>query len=415
MTLCYSQLQALALQYGSPFYVVERERIEGNFEALTAAFGSRYQPFVLAYSYKTNYVPYVCRIVRDKGGWAEVVSRMEYELALKVGCEPGRIIFNGPVKRPEDIYAALEGGSMVNLDSEAEIEAVLEFAASHRARTVKVGLRVNIGLCDEAGQSHIQNRLKVGRFGFDPAGIEQAGRRLQAAGNIQIASLHGHTSTTDSSVWCFQTITETLVHMAERLFAESVEVINIGGGMFGIIEPEHRWCEVPSFDEYAEAVCGVLHGSAWVRRKKPALVIEPGVGMAANGVSFVTQVVSVKQIRGQRFVTADGSAFHCKPTFHGINPPFEIVSAGGAGGGVQRFDVVGSTCMEKDILLRGISGPLPSVGDFIRIHRVGAYTIVLSPPFIHPAPAIVAQESAGMVCVRRRQTLEDMFGCYRFD
>ena len=104
MTLCYSQLQALALQYGSPFYVVERERIEGNFEALTAAFGSRYQPFVLAYSYKTNYVPYVCRIVRDKGGWAEVVSRMEYELARKSAVSRADHL-QRPVKRPEDIYA----------------------------------------------------------------------------------------------------------------------------------------------------------------------------------------------------------------------------------------------------------------------------------------------------------------------
>ena len=285
---------------------------------------------------------------------------------------------------------------MVNLDSEAEIEAVLEFAASHRARTVKVGLRVNIGLCDEAGQSHIQNRLKVGRFGFDPAGIEQAGRRLQAAGNIQIASLHGHTSTTDSSVWCFQTITETLVHMAERLFAESVEVINIGGGMFGIIEPEHRWCEVPSFDEYAEAVCGVLHGSAWVRRKKPALVIEPGVAMAANGVSCVTQVVSVKQIRGQRFVTADGSAFHCKPTFHGINPPFEIVSAVSAGA-VQRFDV-SARRVWKGYFAAGISGRCRR-WRFYSDPSGGSLYDVLSPPFIHPAPAIVAQSQQRMVCV----------------
>ena len=415
MNLSYSDLNSAAAHYGSPFYVIDRARFECNFDELTAAFGSRYRPFVLAYSYKTNYVPYLCRLVRDRGGWAEVVSRMEYDLALKVGCDPCRIIFNGPVKRREDLELALAGGSVVNLDSQAEFEAVLRYAAAHPTQTVKVGLRVNIALSDEAGRSHIQNRLKVGRFGFDPAAIAAAARTLQGEKNIRIAALHGHTSTSDSSVWCFQTITETLVHLAERLFPTSVEAINVGGGMFGIIEPEHRWCEAPSFSEYAETVCGVLNRSEWVRQSRPALVIEPGVAMVANAMSFVTRVVSVKQVRDKTFVTVDGSALNSKPTFHAINPPFEILSGSGASGSEQTFDVVGSTCMEKDILLREVSAPLPSAGDFIRLNRVGAYTLVLTPPFIHPAPAVLAQEGDRVICVRRRQTLDDLFSCYTFD
>jgi diaminopimelate decarboxylase len=52
------------------------------------------------------------------------------------------------------------------------------------------------------------------------------------------------------------------------------------------------------------------------------------------------------------------------------------------------------------------------VGDFIRLNNVGAYTVVMTPPFINPAPAILAQESDGVVCVRRRQTLEDIIAGY---
>ena len=408
----YNQIQSLAAQHGSPYYLIDRSRFEGNFDALTAAFQSRYSPLILAYSYKTNYIPYLCRIVRDKGGWAEVVSRTEYDLALKIGCDPARIIFNGPVKSPEDIRRALDGGSIVNLDSDSEIDAVLAYARAHPNRTVPIGLRINIGLSDEAGVSHIQNRLTVGRFGFDPNTLAPVRRQLQAADNIKVAALHGHTSTADRSTWCFKVITETLVHSAERLFADSVEMINIGGGMFGHIAPEHRWCEVPSFDDYAEAVCGVLNGSDWVARKKPTLVIEPGLAMVADTLSFITQVVSVKQVRDKSFVTVDGSAFNTKPTFHAINPPHTIVYRSDTPAGEQTFDVVGATCMEKDILLGGISAPLPSPGDFIRIDRIGAYTVVLTPPFINPAPAILAQSNGRISCVRRRQSLDDMFAGY---
>ena len=414
MTITYNQIQMLASRYGSPFYRIDRARFENNFAALSGAFESRYSPFVLAYSYKTNYIPYLCRIIRDKGGWAEVVSRMEYDLALKVGCDPSRIIFNGPVKGREDIELALSGGSIVNLDSDSEIEAVLAFARAAASRPVCVGLRLNIGLSDEAGVSHIQNSLKVGRFGFDPLAIEAVRRRLAAAGNIRGVSLHGHTSTTDRSIWCFETIARTLVHTAQRWFSDSVEMINIGGGMFGTVAPEHRWCDVPSFDDYAQAVCGVLNQSEWVRHKKPALVIEPGVAMAANVLSFITQVVSVKQVRDKTFVTVDGSAFNAKPTFHSRNLPHRFLSADGTSAAVRTFDVVGATCMEKDILLHDISAPLPMPGDYLKIDNVGAYTVVMTPPFINPAPAILAQDGDTIQCVRRRQTLDDIFMGYEF-
>lgn len=414
MKHAYADLQSLASQHGSPYYLIDRQRFEANFDALTAAFQSRYRPFNLAYSYKTNYIPYLCRIIQEKGGWAEVVSRMEYDLALKLGCDPARIIFNGPVKRPDDIALALSGGTIINLDSESEIDAVLDFAAAHSDKTVRIGLRVNISLSDQTGLSHIQNRLKVGRFGFDLAMLEATRQRLATRGNIRVVSLHGHTSTTDRSVWCFEVIARTLVALAERLFPESVEFINIGGGMFGVIAPAHRWCPTPSFEEYADAVCGMLGRNAWVQRRRPALVIEPGIAMVANALSFMTQVVSVKRMPDKTFVTVDGSAFNSKPTFHAINPPFDIISAGSLPASKETFDVVGATCMEKDILLADVSAPLPAAGDFLRLDNVGAYTVVMTPPFINPAPAILAQEGRAIHCVRRRQTLDDIVAGYTF-
>ncbi|MHC5119919.1 MAG: diaminopimelate decarboxylase, partial [Planctomycetota bacterium] len=70
-------------------------------------------------------------------------------------------IFNGPVKTADDIALALDNGSSLNVDSEAELAMVIDYAQQHPERQVPIGLRINIGLSDEAGQSHIQNSLKV--------------------------------------------------------------------------------------------------------------------------------------------------------------------------------------------------------------------------------------------------------------
>lgn len=407
----YSEIkQVESIAGGSPFYVVDRRRFETNFDDLTAAFSSRYQPFTLAYSYKTNYIPYLCGIVKQKGGWAEVVSRMEYDLAIKIGQDPKKIIFNGPVKTTADIELALDHGSVVNLDCRRELEIAAARTRKHPDKTVPIGLRINIGLSDEAGRSHIQNSLKTGRFGFDPADVSH----MPVAANMKVVSLHGHTSTTDRSLWCYEVIAKTLCRIAAQHFPDTIEYLNVGGGFFGRKYPDMPFQNVPSFDDYAQTICGILNADCWTASKRPKLVIEPGIAMVADCMSFITQVASVKTIGGRLFVTVDGSVFHMKPTFHSLNMPHQVITGDGSRD-MNTFSVVGSTCMEKDILLSDITAPLPCTGDYIKIDNVGAYTLVMSPPFIQPGPAIVADEGGGNYkLIRRKQTLNEIFSNYVF-
>ncbi|MGD1041777.1 MAG: diaminopimelate decarboxylase [Sedimentisphaerales bacterium] len=413
--LSRTKTRKIEAKFGSPFYILDETSFRKNYDDIVRAFGSRYEKFILAYSYKTNYIPYLCNIIRSKGGFAEVVSRLEYDLALKVGQKPDRIVFNGPVKLYEDIELALKNNSIVNLDSWSEIDHVAKYAKKNPNRKIKVGLRINIGLSDKSGRSHVQERLKTGRFGFDPSdsNINKVISRLSRIGNVTVNSLHGHASTTNRSVWCYRIVTETLCRIAARFAPDTVKYINIGGGIFGYIPPQMRWAKTPSFDDYAKAVCKVLKTSKWVRRQKPCLMLEPGIAMVANALSFVTKVISVKDIRGRVFVTVDGSGYNVQPTSHKINHPYQIMRKNDR---TQRciFGVVGSTCMEKDYILTEITDTLPDVGDFIKIDNVGAYTVVLTPPFINPAPAIVVGKGNMFRRIRSKQTLNDMFKNYAF-
>jgi diaminopimelate decarboxylase len=412
----YEQIRKIEKKYGTPFYLFDEKAFSVNFDGISGAFASRYPKFILAYSYKTNYIPYLCKIIKEKGGFAEVVSGMEYDLAIKVGQSPRKIIFNGPVKQYEDIVFALKHKSIVNLDSETEIEYVKTYASKNPKQQVKIGLRINISLFDKTGQSHTQEKLKAGRFGFDPAKAELSKivRSLAKHKNIIVNSLHGHSSTTDRNTWCYKIITETLLNIAARYFPQSIEYINIGGGIFGHIPPEIQWIDVPSFDDYAKTVCAVLNSSRWIKDKKPYLVLEPGVAMAADTLEFVTKVVSKKRIGKKVFATVDGSGFCTKPTFHKINQPYKIIKKQNSGK-VETYNVVGSTCMEKDYLLTEITAPAVQTGDYIVINNCGAYTVVLTPPFINPAPPILVRQKNGFRVIRKRQTLENIFCNYLFE
>ena len=166
--ITYSQIKNIETAYGCPFYLFDKPAFVRNYDDITTAFEAGYEKFILAYSYKTNYIPYLCSIISQKGAFAEVVSRLEYDLALSIGQKPSKIIFNGPVKHYKDIELALTNNSIVNLDSWYEVKHVVRYAETYPAKPVKIGIRINIALSDTTGRSHVQQGLKVGRFGFAP-------------------------------------------------------------------------------------------------------------------------------------------------------------------------------------------------------------------------------------------------------
>src|SRR3954454_20797165 len=107
MVLSYQQIKETEQTIGTSFYLLDVEKVRENYKKIDDAFRSRYKRFIIGYSYKTNYLPFLCKEMDKLGAYAEVVSRLEYDLAIKIGVKPSRIIFNGPLKTEDDIHTAL--------------------------------------------------------------------------------------------------------------------------------------------------------------------------------------------------------------------------------------------------------------------------------------------------------------------
>ena len=148
---------------------------------------------------------------------------------------------------------------------------------------------------------------------------------------------------------------------------------------------------------------------------RPYIVIEPGASVVSNVFDYYTSVFQLKQIGTKQFVVVDGTIFDVKPTMHSSNLPFTVQQTSDEVNNRQRldsFDVVGSTCMEKDIILHEVNLPFIKQGDLIQIRGVGAYTISLSPIFINYLPPIISLNNREVTLVRRRQTIEDVLKIY---
>ena len=408
--LTYEVIAGLEEKFGDAFYVVDLQAFQRNFEELLAAFRADYQNTRIAYSYKTNYLPRLCRLVDEWGGYAEVVSALEYQLARKLGVAPEAIIFNGPYKTPDDMASALTAGSVVNLDWPYQVQAVEALAEGWQGAPFRVGLRVTFGI---AGVAH-------SRFGFDADGseLESVLARLRRLPAVRLEGLHCHFLTPTRSAEDYRQIARRMIELARAHFpGDGPQFLDVGGGFFSTMPAtlaDQFPAPIPGFRDYGSAVAGAF-ASAFGRTGTPELIIEPGLALTADVVEFVTRVVDVRTLRGKPLVLVSGSFYDIKPTGSSRNLPVRVVRGTAADRTIieGKLDIVGNTCMEHDVLHRGFAGSI-GVGDYLVFGNVGSYTNVLKPPFIRGCrPMVAIDPSSGQVeMLRAADEVDQVFASY---
>jgi diaminopimelate decarboxylase len=130
-------------------------------------------------------------------------------------------------------------------------------------------------------------------------------------------------------------------------------------------------------------------------------------------MSFVSKVVSIKEVRGKAIATLLGSIYNINPTLNTKNPPITVFHMGGEQRWYSDLDFGGYTCIESDYLYRGYYGPLAQ-NDMVMFCNVGSYSIVLKPPFILPNFPVLVIEKDSVHVVKRPETFADLFSTYEF-
>ncbi len=399
---------------GTPFYIAYPDRFVENIQNFQQAFKEIYPKFILSYSFKTNYTPPLLNLVKENDCFAETVSRMEYEMALSLGFAGSNIIFNGPVKRYDDIVLAINNESVVNLDGEYEVEHVLQIKKNFPKKTVKVGLRINMEIETDSGKSAIQAGLKESRFGFTTEVLKKIIPTLKENGII-IHSLHGHTSSTNRIVENYRIIASRLVQVCKDFELNDIRYIDVGGGFFGAAPEEIDTTNKPSYEDYAKGICETLLNDPWFCKNKPYIVIEPGTSVVANVFELVTKIIQHKNIRGKNFVICDAAASQVKPARGNTNYPFKSYSSNPEEDSIVT-DIVGSTCMEVDKISSEVNLTHYSHGDFLVYKGVGAYRNNITPFFINPrSPIVNIGRNGDFKILRKRQTAQEMLSLLGYD
>ena len=397
----------LLAKYGSPLYVFHDAEFIENYEHLCKAMRDYYPNYSPGYSYKTNYTPHICKLVKRLGGYAEVVSDMELWVALQCGYKNDKIIYNGPCKGKMLEEHLLKGG-ILNIDNEDEAKRVVVLAQQHRDKTFKVNIRITAKI--DIGF--------VSRFGME-AGCEQMERvvaLLKQQSNVKLVGLHMHVSRARYlSAW--QERIDQILEAADRYIDGVPEFIDLGSGMFADMEgylKDQFTIDVPTYEEYAKAVAGTMAKHYADSELKPLLVTEPGTTVVSRYMSLVTTITSLKEIAGRNIAVCDCDIHEAGETAMMMKVPYTHYKSGDGNASKTPIDITGFTCLEQDTLFKEFPEAL-KVGDVVEFRNVGGYSVVYKPPFIQPCCAMVAIKEDGSVEeIKRKETYEDIFQTYRF-
>lgn len=403
MELNREVLAGLKKEYGDAFYLLDSEQFRSNFLELKECFSSIYPNFNIAYSYKTNYIPKLCKIVNELGGYAEVVSEMEMELALRVGVVPKRIIWNGPIKNPDKVEEFLLKGGTINIDSIEELPVIRKVAEKYQNEVLNIGIRCNYDIEDGVRS----------RFGFDidSEDYNRVINFMNEYDNLNLINFQCHFAKRQIEYWPARA--KGMIAIIDKL-GVIPQRIDLGGGLFGKMDESLKQqfsSKIPNYVEYANAAATIIAEYFKNKDEKPELIIEPGSALVGDCMKFVGTVKTIKNVRGKVIVSVLGSQKNISMT--GVNPPIELIAMGNEQQYYKDVDFVGFTCIESDTLYKNYSGKL-AIDDVIVIYNCGSYSLVMKPPFILPNFPVLDLCGEQVEVIKRAETFDDIFATFNY-
>ncbi len=413
---------SLLNRFGSPLLVTSRATLTGNLNRFRAAFMSRWPaPVRVFYATKCNPTLAIRAIMRVEGADMECFSAYEYAACLRCGFPPERIIVNGSSKDDAFVAKIAASGSVVNIDSEDEIELL-----EQNGHAVPVCLRLK--LMSDAFDSFdpaffktsgsINDAIRRSKWGFSRDRAAAIVARILASPRLRLLGYSAHVGRFSNLPAAYAAIAQEMVRSTNSIANETgfwPQVLNLGGGWARQREPESRSLDINphGIEDYAEATTRAIRETWPTGRPLPELWFEPGRYIVGNAVTLLTTVGSVREDLGRIWAHVDASTndlmrIETSNAAHAILPASRMNEPCTA-----TADIVGPTCIPS-LIGRDRPMPPPRRGDILAVLDAGMYAEAISNRFNSmPAPANVLVQDGRPLEIRQRETYDDIYGLHR--
>jgi diaminopimelate decarboxylase len=387
----------IAEKVGTPFYLYSTATLTHHYRVFDDAFAEF--PHIVCFAVKANANLAILRLFGGLGAGADIVSGGELYRALQAGLDPGKIVYSGVGKKPEEIKAALRANILLfNLESSQELEEINRIAGRLKLKA-RVALRINPDI-DPQTHPYISTGLRKNKFGID---IEQAladYRRARNLPHLEVVGVACHIGSQITQVSPFVDALERLKELVDRLRELNIHIgyLDLGGGL-GI---QYHQEEPPHPQEYGKKLLEGLKGL------ECTLILEPGRVLVGNAGILVTRVLYTKASDAKNFIIVDaGMNDLARPSlygsYHGLWPVVE-------GPRPQiKASMVGPICESGDFLAKDRLMPAFAPGELVAVMSAGAYGFSMSSNYnARPRVAEILVQDDHFYVIRKRETYRQL-------
>ena len=395
-------LKRIAQEVGTPAYVYSLATLKRHFKVFDQAFAKARH--IVCFSVKANSNLALLRVFAKEGSGFDIVSGGELFRALKVGADPKKIVFSGVGKKKEEIEYALEAGIlMFNVESEEELFALNEIAASI-GKKAPISLRVNPDV-DPQTHPYISTGMKKAKFGVDIKKSLETYKKAVSLRNVDVVGVDCHIGSQLTSVTPFVDALAKVREYLDRVLAgemkkegAQIRYLDLGGGL-GISYHDET---PPLPDDYARAIIQGLEGL------DVTLILEPGRVIVGNAGILLTEVQYLKETETKKFVIVDGGMNDLiRPALYGSYQAIQPVVQTNADKMIA--DVVGPICESGDFFAKDREIARPRRGDLLAVMSAGAYGFTMASNYnSHPKPPEVLVDGDRYYIVRKRESMDDL-------
>jgi len=394
------RVEDLAKRFATPLYIYSYRTLINHFIKLRQAFKT-INPLI-CYSVKANSNLAILRALVRKGAGLDIVSGGELYRALKVGCNPRKIVYASVGKTEKEIEEAIRRGILFfNVESLPELETINRIAIRLRKNT-RVAIRINPDV-EPKTHKYITTGKLTNKFGIDLQSARQILLMRGVFSNINILGVHIHIGSQITEASPYVAAIKKVVSFILSLKNEGIDIryLNIGGGL-GIIYDK----EAPqTAKNFAQKILPILN------KTKLKIIMEPGRFICGNSGILVTKVLYIKSTPKKKFVIVDsGMNDLIRPSlyeaYHNILP----LRLNRAGGNLkEKVDIVGPICESGDFFAKDRFMPSLREGEYLAIMSSGAYGFSMASNYnSRRRPMEVMVNKNKVTVIRNRETYEDL-------
>ena len=410
------QLENIAAQYPTPFYIYDERGIRENARRLNKAFA--WNPgFKEYFAVKATPNPQILKILREEGCGADCSSLTELIMSDRCGFKGGEIMFSSNDTPAEEFKLAAELGATINLDDITHIDFLKDTIG---CIPKKICCRYNPGGVFTLGESkegfQVMDNPGDAKYGMTRQQISEAYKRLKELGAEEFG-IHAFLASNTLSNDYYPALARILFQLAVELKEETgchITFINLSGGVGVPYRPEQTENDIAVIGEgvrraYEEVLVPAGMGDVSICTELGRFMLAPYgvlVTRATHEKHTYKEYIGVDACASNLMRPAIYGAYHHITVMGKENEPCD-----------HKYDVTGALCENCDKFAVDRMLPRIDKGDLLVIHDAGAHGHAMGYQYNGRlrSAELLLQTDGEVRMIRRAEVPEDYFATAIWD